>query len=62
MKTYVYFICGVHVRVVHALHLCKINLLCKLIRSSTVGHQGWICNSPFDWMNPGDLQWISARM
>ena len=54
MKTCVFHAGVVHVRP----YMYYVNL----VYSSTVGHQGWKCNRPFDWMTPGDLQWISARM
>ena len=55
MKTYVFL----HAWVVHVRpYMYYVNL----VYSSTVGHQGWKCNRHFDWMTPGDLQWISARM
>ena len=51
---------ALHARVVHVgrPYMCYVNLMYR----STVGHQGWKCNRPFDWMTPGDLQWISGMM
>ena len=52
-------ICVLHARVVHVgPYMYYVNLM----YSSTVGHQGWKCSRPFDWMTPGDLQGMSGRM
>ena len=54
VKTYVLNARGSTCRALH--------VLCKFLYSSSVGHQGWKCNKPFDWMTPGDLQWMSGMM